>query len=240
MTSFLLTFVFFAQALPSGEAVLAKFIEATGGRAEYAKIHTTISTGRLEMPAQGIKGTITIYEEMPGKQYSVADIPGIGLMEDGTDGTIAWSKSALQGARLKQGEEKAAAFRAANSEGRFVDWRRYYKSVETVGSEDVDGKPCYKVVMMPIEGKPETGYYEKSSGLLVKETMVVATPMGDVPVESNLSDYRKEGQLLVPHKLKQSAVGQQFQITIESVKVNAGIPKERFDPPAEVKALLKK
>src|ERR1700730_4322282 len=153
MTSLLLAFLFFAQAAPSGEAVLAKFIEATGGRAEYSKIHTIISIGRLEMPAQGIKGTITIYELEPSKQYSVAEIPGIGTMEEGTDGVIAWEKSALQGARLKTGEEKAAALRAANSETKFLDWKKYYKSVENTGTADVDGKPCYKLVLTPLEGK---------------------------------------------------------------------------------------
>jgi zinc protease len=239
MTSFLLTFVFFAQALPSGEAVLAKFIEATGGRAEYAKIHTTISTGRLEMPAQGIKGTITIYELEPAKQYSVAEIPGIGTMEEGTDGVIAWEKSALQGARLKTGEEKAAALRAANSETKFLDWKKYYKSVENTGMADVDGKACYKVVLTPLEGKPETEFYDKSSGLLIKETGLIASPMGEVPVETIVSDYRKEGNLLMPHKLKQGVIGQQFEITIESIKLNAEIPKDRFDPPADVKALVK-
>ncbi len=72
--------------LPSGEAVIAKYVEATGGRAAYEKIHNTVSTGRMMMPAQGIEGKVTMYEADPSKNYTAVEIPGIGLVEDGTDG----------------------------------------------------------------------------------------------------------------------------------------------------------
>lgn len=241
MTSLLFAFFLLAaDDLPKGEDVLAKYVEATGGRAAYEKIHGSISKGSMLLPSQNIKGSLTVYESEPSKQVSVADFPGIGKMEEGTDGTIAWSVSALQGARLKEGEEKAAALRAANSENKFLNWKKFYKSVENKGVEDVDGKPCYKLVLTPFEGKGETEFYDKSTGLIVKEAAAVTTPMGEVPVNTLVSDYRKEGDILMPHKLRQSAAGQTFEITIESVTFNPEIPKERFDPPAEVKALLKK
>jgi zinc protease len=145
----------------------------------------------------------------------------------------------LQGARLKTGDEKAFAIRSANSQSKFVDWKRFYKSIETVGIEDINGKPAYKIMLTPLEGKPETDYYEKDSGLLVKESGTMASPMGEVPVETQISDYRKEGALLVPHKVKSGLVGQQIEITVDSLKFNAEIPKDRFDPPVDVKALIK-
>jgi hypothetical protein len=238
MTLIFLALLTVAQQLPTGEAVIAKYIAVTGG-AEYDKILNSVASGRLEMPAQGIKGKITIYQQAPDKQYSLAEIPGIGTIEDGVAGTIAWEKSALQGARLKSGEEKDAAIRAANDKSRLANWKKFYKSVETAGAETVDGKSCYKVILTPMSGKPETEFYDQSSGLLIKASAVVATPMGDVPVETALSDYRLEGKLLMPHKLKQGAIGQQFEITIDEMKFNIELPKDRFEPPADVKALLK-
>jgi hypothetical protein len=239
MTPLFLAVLFFAQDLPKGEAVIAKYVEATGGQAAYDKVHSSISTGKMAMPKQGIEGKVTAYEAQPAKNYTVVDIPGIGQVEDGTDGTVAWEKSALQGARLKTGDEKAFAIRSANSQSRFVEWKKFYKSIETVGVEDVNGKPCYKVVLTPIEGKPETAYYDKANGLLVKESAVLVSPMGEVPVESEIGDYRKEGALLMPHKMKQSVVGQTMEITFEKIQQNPEIPKDRFDIPPEVKALIK-
>jgi hypothetical protein len=225
--------------LPKGDAVIAKYIEATGGRAAYDKVHSTIMTGRMMMPAQGIEGKVTMYEAEPAKNYTALEIPGIGLVEDGTDGTVAWEKSALQGARIKTGDEKAFAIRAANAQSKFINLKKFYKSIETIDIETIDGKPCYKVVQTPTEGKPETSYYDKVSGLLVKETGTMASPMGEIPFETEIGDYRKEGDLLMPHKMTQSFVGQKMLIVIDSTKVNAEMPKDRFDIPAEVKALIK-
>ena len=245
MTPFLLIALLFAQAatktsgLPTGDAVIAKYIEATGGKAAYEAIHSSVSTGKMSMPAQGIEGKVTMYEAEPAKNYTAVEIPGIGLVEDGTDGTIAWEKSALQGARIKTGDEKAFAIRSANSQSKYVNLKKFYKSIETAGIEDINGKPCYKVVQTPVEGKPEISYFDKSTGLLVKETGTMASPMGEVPFETEVSDYRKEGSLLMPHKLTQTFVGQKMEIVIESEKFNSEIPKDRFDIPADIKALIK-
>jgi len=53
-------------------------------------------------------------------------------------------------------------------------------------------------------------------------------------------DYRKEGDVLIPHKLINRAAGQEFLIQVESVEVNVNLPKDRFDLPAEIQGLLKK
>jgi hypothetical protein len=44
----------------------------------------------------------------------------------------------------------------------------------------------------------------------------------------------------MPHKVTQSTAGQQIAITIDSVKYNAEIPKEKLEVPDEIKALIKK
>jgi hypothetical protein len=103
----------------------------------------------------------------------------------------------------------------------------------------VDGKPCYKVLFTPLVGKPETEYYEKVSGLLVKELATVTMPMGEVPVSMTIGGYRNEGGILMPHSLQQNLAGQKIDITIESVVINPEFPPKRFDPPADVRALVK-
>lgn len=231
--------LFAPEDLPKGEDVLAKFVEVTGGRAAYEQIRGSIAKGTMTISGQNLKGTMTIYESAPAKQVTLVEFPGIGRMEEGTDGTIAWSNSFLEGARLKLGEEKAMAMRAANSQAKFLNWKKLYKSVETMGVEDVDGKPCYKVVLTPLSGKPDTEYYDKASGLLVRETATVPLPMGEVPVALTLGGYRKEGDLLMPHTLQQSLAGQRIDIEIDSVAINPEFSPKRFEPPAEVKALLK-
>jgi hypothetical protein len=64
--------------------------------------------------------------------------------------------------------------------------------------------------------------------------------MGDLDTEIIVGDYRKEGPLLMPHVMHQTAMGQEIVVTFETVKFDTDIPKDRFDPPAEIQALLNK
>ena len=236
----LLAYLLFAPAnLPKGEEILAHYIAATGGRDAYEKVHGTFSKGSMSIPSQNIKGTLVIYDMEPGKQVTVIDIPAVGKMEEGTDGVNAWANSAMEGPRLKSGEEKAIALRAAQINTKFLSAGKLYKNLEVVGTEDIDGKTCYKMVLTPLEGKPETEFYEKESGLLVKESATVTMPMGEIAVSTMVGDYRKEGPILMPHSIRQTLAGQNISLTIESVQINPEFPPHIFEPPPAVKPLIK-
>ncbi|MGA3205033.1 MAG: hypothetical protein ABSF12_21260, partial [Bryobacteraceae bacterium] len=92
----------------------------------------------------------------------------------------------------------------------------------------------------PKEGNPQTMYFQKKSGLAVKITMVAVSQMGDLPFEVTSSDYKAFGGVSIPTKIMQKAGGQEFSITISDVKTNQPIPADRFEPPAEIKALISK
>src|ERR1051325_9119674 len=95
-----------ADDLPKGEAILDKYIEVTGGKAAYAKIHSEISTGTMEIAAMGLKGTLTAYSAEPNRRLAEFTLPGIGKILDGSNGEVAWSTNPIQGPRLKEGDEK--------------------------------------------------------------------------------------------------------------------------------------
>ena len=73
--------------------------------------------------------------------------------------------------------------------------------------ETVDGQECYKVVLTPAEGKPETMYFQKKSGLAVKTTTVAVSPMGEIPVEVLVANYKNFDGVLAPAKTTQKAAG---------------------------------
>jgi hypothetical protein len=227
-----------AAALPKAETILDQSIEASGGKAAFEKMHNTIITGSMEMAAMGIKGTMTITKAEPDKSMAEIEIAGVGSVKQGYNGKVAWEINPMQGARLKDGDELAATRREAFFHEE--NWRDEYKKVETVGSDTVEGKDCYKLVLTPNEGSPVTQYFDKKTGLLAKSSMSVTTPMGEIQSDTLISDYRKEGDMLVPHKILQSAGGQEIAITLESYKYNVDIPPGKFDLPDEIKALIKK
>jgi len=231
--------LFAADDLPKGEAILDKYVEATGGKAAYAKLKSDIATGTMTFAAMGLTGNMVVYSQAPDKRSVEITLEGIGKIVEGSNGEIAWSFNAMQGPRLKEGDEKAQTLAQARY-GAEANWRDLYTSAETQGIETVDGKECYKVAMTPKTGKPQTRWYDKGTGLLAKMSMTAESPMGAMAVETNLSDYRKEGEITVPHKMLNKVASQEFSMTIEKVEQNVEIPKEKFEPPAEVKALINK
>jgi outer membrane lipoprotein-sorting protein len=118
-----------------------------------------------------------------------------------------------------------------------VRWRDFFLKAEATGVEPIDGHVCYRVVLTPKEGQPETRYYDKKTNLLVRTNTIVKTEMGEIPAELSASDYRDADGVLTPFQIKQKVLQQEFTITIQSIKVNVDIPADRFALPPDVKAL---
>jgi hypothetical protein len=234
-----LTVVRAADDLPKAETILDKYVEVTGGKAAYQKHHTEISKGTFEMSAMSLKGSITNYEADPDKSLMEIDLGALGKSREGSDGKVYWSLSSMVGPHVKEGPERAQAMIAARFNAP-LNWRDIFKDAKTTGTDTVDGKDCYKVELTPAEGSPITECYDKQSSLMVKMTMTAHTAMGDQPVDSFATDYRKEGDILMPHKMKQSVAGQEVVISIDSVTFDADIPADKFVLPDEIKALVKK
>jgi hypothetical protein len=225
---------------PSAQQVLDRFVEATGGKPSYQKLQNQVITGSIEFVEAGYKGTTTEFRALPNKVYRVVELTGAGKMEAGTDGLVAWERSSETGPRVKTGEEGTTALREASFNAA-LRWREIYDKVELTGEESVDDQPCYKVALIPKEGKPITQCYDKKTGLLVKVAMTILTPnLGEVASEAFLSDYRPVDGVQVPHLVKRRVLSQQIVTRIESVRFNTEIAPDRFYLPADVRALTVK
>ena len=225
--------------LPKGEDVLEKSIEAMGGKAALEKIHSRISKGTMDVPAAKIKGTVTIYEAAPNKNYTIIDIEGEGKSESGSDGTVQWEISARGGPQLLAGEEKALSERQNTFNGALY-WRKLYKSVECVGVEEVDGRLCYKLVLTPQAGQPEIDFYDQKTYLPVKNSLSLKGPTGNVTIDLIPSDYKKVDGVLIAHTVTQKVMGMEQILTLKSLEQNVDIPADRFALPAPIKALVEK
>ena len=192
-------------------------------------------TGTIEIVGKDVSGLAMVYRAAPNKALSVVEFAGLGKMEEGTDGEVAWSRGATAGPRLKEGGEKAFSIRGANFHGD-LNWRDLYQAGEATTIDTVEGRSCYKVVLTPKgEGKPITRYYDRQSGLVVKILMTVESQQGEISIESLPSDYRRVGELLIPHKIVQRVMGSEIVTTFTRVENNPEISPERFAPPARRK-----
>ncbi len=227
------------QELPKAGTLMDRYIEVTGGTALYEKRQSEIATMEMEVVGRGVKGTITRYSDRSNNSYSTGQIEGIGKLEEGVYNGQAWEISAMMGPRLKEGIENADAVRDAMFNSA-LNWRKLYKA-ETVGLEKVDGEDCYKLTLTPLgQGKPQSMFLSKKTGLMTKISRTAVTAMGEIAVEVTATEYKPYDGILTPSKLVQSVMGNQIALTVQSIKTNEDIPTQRFEPPAEIKKMMAK
>lgn len=228
------------EALPKGEKILDMHLEAMGGREAYKKLRNRVTKGTFSIPGMTAKAKLTTYAAAPLKTYTLIESDMIGKIESGTDGETVWEITTMMGPQIKKGDERAFGLREAMFHG-ILDWKKVYKSAECVAVEEIDATPCYKVVMTPNEGKPETLYYDKKTNLLVKMEFELQTAMGTMSVVATPSDYKRVDGILIAHKIVQEVIDlQKIEIVFESVEHNTKIAPDRFKLPAAVQELVDK
>src|SRR5688572_1179147 len=77
-----------ADDLPKGETIMDKYVEATGGKAAYAKVKSDVSTGEMTLGAMGLKGKLVSYSQAPDKRLMEITIEGIGKISEGSNGEV--------------------------------------------------------------------------------------------------------------------------------------------------------
>ena len=223
--------------LPPAEKILDAYVEATGGTDAYDRVSNRVTRGSMSLVAQGVSMDLTIYASRPGKLFMLIESDATGKIEKGTDGEVVWESSALMGPQIKEGQEKTDFLREAVLD-KYVRWRETYPDAECVGVEAVDGEPAYKVILTPKDGSPQSLYFDQGSKLLVKVALTVENPMGVIPVETFLGDYRKVDDLLLPYAVRVVVMGQERLMTTESIEQNVDLPEDRFGLPEEIRALI--
>lgn len=224
-----------ALAAQDPGAVLERYRQAIDPQGIIPSIQGMKSTLTMEIPAAGMSATINAVQRRPNQMVMTIDIPGLGEMRQGYDGTTAWASDPMQGPRLITGQEAAALIDGAdmNSMTRSAD---QFTKIEPAGEGDVDGD---KTVCLKLTWKSEretTECYSTTSGLLLETRSKSVTQMGEVESISRLSDYRSVSGIMVPHKMTQSAMGMQQIMTTTAVEFGPQ-PATLFELPAEIKAL---
>jgi len=226
------------EALPKAETILDRYVEVTGGKKAHDKIKTAVMSGTMSMPAQNINATMKIYMQSPNLKYQTTDFPGMGVFEEGSDGKIAWAKSAMQGPRIKEGEEKDVALQPGLSKD--ANWRDYFTKVETLGVEQVNGKDCYKVQVTPKVGRPETRFFDRSTGMIAKIMSTYVGPMGEIQSEIYMNEFVTNNGVKTPKSITTKVMGREMSMKFDTVEYNVEIPAEKFKVPADVQALADK
>ena len=224
-------------ALPGAQAIIDRHIEASGGR-KALEAHSSVAIkGAVSIPANGMTGQIEVYAARPNKTLAKTTLAGIGEIQEGFDGTTAWSTSPMTGPMIATGEELAQKAFDSNFD-RALGIAHMYESMKTAEKTTFEGRPVYRVELTKKGGGTDIEFYDVDTGLKAGSIVERKNPMGTISATTAVSEYKKFGDTLQPTVMKQTVSGVQIITTFTSIEYDKVAPTV-FELPAAIKALIK-
>ncbi len=223
-------------ALPPPEAVLDRYVEATGGLEAHGMIRSRTTESRVVIEGQNIEGILRSWEKAPDRHATELELRSQAMplsVRSGYDGAIAWSSDPMLGNRALKGEELSRA-RLEASFHAHTRWREIYPTVKTLRSEVIDGRNCWIIEQTPAEGRPVEAAYDAETGLQVRAKTVMPSPLGDDVTATNFfSDWQIHDGIRLPGKMVMDMGVSRMVVTLKSVKHNVDVDDAVFRRPAK-------
>ena len=223
-----------ATALPTPQAIVARFVEASGGRAAFEQLRPRWERGRIEIPAQGMSIAYETFSS-GNRIVTLSEMPGLGTIRSGFDGEVGWAINPATGPQLMDGNQLLQARQGADPLA-ILHPERYVASMQTVEETDFGGARCYRVRVTTPWGESYDEFFDTTTGLQAGTTRRQVTPQGEIEVTAQIAEYRQVGGVRLPKVTRASMMGMQIVSTVDTSEVRA-IPDSVFALPPEIRAL---
>lgn len=214
----------------TADQVRLKMIEAQGGAAVLEKIKDMTIVSDFSMPAMNITGTATNYQKEPNKSRSDMEFMGM-KMSQGYDGQTPWAIDPQSGKPVEMNPTQAREMKhGASGTSALLNPAKFGYTYTLKPKESVDGKEYIVIEISHDDGFKSTQYIDPTTFLTYKTSSLTLNQAGvEVPSETILGDYRKEGTMMIPHKITVKQGGQVFvEVTVREVSFNSGLEDTLF------------
>ncbi|HSA94785.1 MAG TPA: hypothetical protein VLJ16_01955 [Acidobacteriota bacterium] len=216
-------------------AVLAKTVEAMGGRKVLASIKDTTLKGTAELTQMGRSLPITIYQKEPNKLRIDLDLSGLAsgqVFTQAYDGARGWGTNMQTFANEPMSEVLSKDFsHQAVGNDSLLDPLKAGVAYSLKPKATLDGKDYIVLEQTLADGHKSTIYIDPATYLPSKTATTSVDPLtgAGVETESLLGDYRPVAGWMVNHSLRTFQGGQEImRLTITTVIVNSGLDDALF------------
>jgi hypothetical protein len=224
-----------ATGAPTADQVFDKYLQAVGGAQKVAALTSVVFKGTYEGYAEP-KAPVEIYVKAPNQRAMIVHMD-LGDRTTTTDGTNGWMAAPsadkpfpvirytggdLDGARLDAVLSIPVGIKQAITR-------------PVVGSTMIDDKDVMLVQGIASGGRSSIKlYFNKESGLLVRQVRFADTIIGRVPVQVDYSDYRDVAGVGVklPFHIITTWTDGRSDVLLTSAQVNITIDPAKFNQPA--------
>ena len=223
-----------AGTLPTAQALVARSVDALGGRTAIEQLPARWESNRIEIPAQGL--TIAVQMFISGNRIvTLSEMPGLGTIRSGFDGEVGWAINPAMGPQLLDGTQLQQARQSADPLA-VLHPERYVASMQTVEETDFGGARCYRVRVTTPWGETYDEFFNKETGLPQGSVRRQASPQGDLEITAQIEEYRTLAGVRLPRVVRAEMMGMQIINRVDSTDLRA-IPDSVFALPPEVRAL---
>lgn len=247
-----------APGAPSADQVLDKYVQAVGGAQRLATLKSFIAKGTsVGFGGFGGGGDVTIFAKAPDQrttliQFKEATGRGESIRTfNGHEGWIKTPLAVLKEYQLSGGEIDGFRLDAQLSfpgsiKQALTNWR---VGIPTT-IEDLPG-PSSQTSQQPdvvlqshdvdvVQGNGPRGlvatlYFDKKSGLLVRELRYSRSPIGRVPTQIDFADYRDVNGIKLPFRLTFAWLDGRDSIELKEIQLNQTIDEAKFGTPEQAK-----
>lgn len=191
ITSIAVAFLSFASIAQTTDEIIAKHIEAIGGKENWAKIKSMRTEGTIKAQGAEIKIINTFIDKTATRtDIAVMGMNGYNILTT----TEGWQFMPFQGQTkpepmtaddVKMGQDEL------DIQDEFITYKQLGKKIENLGKDDVDGTECFKLKMIEKDGKETTYYIDPSNYFVIKETAKVKANGKEMENSSTYSNYKK-------------------------------------------------
>lgn len=229
-----------AQAPPavsSKEAlnVLARMVDAMGGRKLLASVRDTTLRGTAEMLKAGLDAPIAIYQKEPDRlriDYDLSSLAQGRVFTQAFDGTRGWGTNirTWSGEAMSEALSRDFSHQALGNDS-LLDPRKRGIVYGLKPRATLDGKDYIVLEQTLADGHKTSIYVDPETFLAHKSVTTTLDPVTGavVETESVLGDYRKVGGLMINHSLRTFQGGAEImRLTLSSVVFNTGLDDALF------------
>lgn len=245
-----------APGLPSPESILDKYIQASGGAQRLAAITSIDAKGTsVGFGGFGGGGDVEIAAKAPDKRATIILFKaetGRGDQIRTYDGRTGWVRTPLNvlgeyqliggdldGARFDAqlsfpGQIKQILTNLRTGQPTTITGLQMSQSQAAV-QKDANAGKSFNVDV--VQGNGPRGllvtlYFDRQTGLLLRELRYSETPIGRVPTQMDFSDYRDVNGIKLPFRISYVWLDGRDSIALSEIKTNVPIDEAKFGRPA--------
>jgi photosynthetic reaction center cytochrome c subunit len=220
---------------PAGtaEKILDKYIESIGGAQNLAKLTSYTGKGTYEAYFQA-KVPVELLAKAPGRRALIVHgkLGDSATIFDRRSGWLSGPERPVPVLELPPGQDldgmkvDADLSIPANLRQSLTDWRAGFPPAT------IDNRNMVVIQGMTANRSRVKLYFDKESGLLIRQIRYANTLVGIVPTQVDYSDYRTVGGVRLPFKSVVTWTDGRATIELSDIQPNVAVPDTRFARPA--------